>query len=128
MQLTSAPFVVMVQVQEALAKQAAVVTRLKQFPNLAGRANDRSVALGPLFLGTLYQRLDMLQHNMTRSFSRYEVSTYLSTYFLEMFIFERFPKCAPKPNKLPAFHEKKFIVDEAGNLVLDEDGKEQPLP
>ena len=52
--------------------------------------NGRSVALGPFFLGTLYRRLDMLQHNMTKLFGRYEVSTYLSTYFLEMFVFEWF--------------------------------------
>ena len=65
---------------------------------------------------------------MTRSFKRYEVLTYLSTYSLEMFMFERFPKCAPQPNKLPTFHEKKFVVNEAGNLVLDKDMKEQPLP
>ncbi|XP_058211437.1 uncharacterized protein LOC131323600 [Rhododendron vialii] len=65
-------------------------------------ASGESVPLAPLFLGTLFKRLDMLQDAARRSCGRYDLPIYVATNFLHMFLFERFPKVAPKPNDFGA--------------------------
>ncbi|KAF7151165.1 hypothetical protein RHSIM_Rhsim02G0152100 [Rhododendron simsii] len=65
-------------------------------------ASEESVPLAPLFLGTLFKRLDMLQDAARRSCGRYDLPIYVATNFLHMFLFERFPKVAPKPNDFGA--------------------------
>ncbi|KAG5523152.1 hypothetical protein RHGRI_035090 [Rhododendron griersonianum] len=61
-------------------------------------ASGESVPLAPLFLGTLFKRLDMLHDAARRSCGRYDLPIYVATNFLHMFLFERFPKVAPEPN------------------------------
>ncbi|KAI8550611.1 hypothetical protein RHMOL_Rhmol06G0121000 [Rhododendron molle] len=71
-------------------------------------ASGESVPLAPLFLGTLFKRLDMLHDAARRSCGRYDLPIYVATNFLHMFLFERFPKVAPGPNE--------FGVDEGGGI------------
>ncbi|KAG5528472.1 hypothetical protein RHGRI_029232 [Rhododendron griersonianum] len=61
-------------------------------------ASGESVPLAPLFLGTLFKRLDMLHDAARRSCGRYDLPIYVAANFLHMFLFERFPKVAPEPN------------------------------
>ncbi|KAF7153003.1 hypothetical protein RHSIM_Rhsim01G0106400 [Rhododendron simsii] len=65
-------------------------------------ASGESVPLAPLFLGTLFKRLGMLQDATQRSCGRYDLPIYVATNFLHMFLFERFPKVAPQPNDFGA--------------------------
>ncbi|KAF7113578.1 hypothetical protein RHSIM_RhsimUnG0112000 [Rhododendron simsii] len=65
-------------------------------------ASGESVPLAPLFLGTLFKRLGMLQDAARRSCGRYDLPIYAATNFLHMFLFERFPKVAPQPNDFGA--------------------------
>ncbi|KAI8527843.1 hypothetical protein RHMOL_Rhmol12G0105500 [Rhododendron molle] len=65
-------------------------------------SSGESVPLAPLFLGTLFKRLDMLHDAARRSCGRYELPIYVATNFLHMFLFERFPKVAPEPNNFGA--------------------------
>ncbi|KAF7130334.1 hypothetical protein RHSIM_Rhsim10G0117000 [Rhododendron simsii] len=65
-------------------------------------ASGESVPLAPLFLGTLFKRLGMIQDAARRSCGRYDLPIYVATNFLHMFLFERFPKVAPKPNDFGA--------------------------
>ncbi|KAI8530088.1 hypothetical protein RHMOL_Rhmol11G0028200 [Rhododendron molle] len=65
-------------------------------------ASGEPVPLAPLFLGTLFKRLDMLHDAARRSCGRYDLPIYVATNFLHMFLFERFPKVAPEPNNFGA--------------------------
>ncbi|KAF7129076.1 hypothetical protein RHSIM_Rhsim10G0096700 [Rhododendron simsii] len=65
-------------------------------------ASGESVPLAPLFLGTLFKRLGMLQDAARHSCGRYDLPIYVATNFLHMFLFKRFPKVAPKPNDFGA--------------------------
>ncbi|KAI8534241.1 hypothetical protein RHMOL_Rhmol10G0074400 [Rhododendron molle] len=65
-------------------------------------ASGESVPLAPLFLGTLFKRLDMLHDAARHSCGRYDLPIYVATNFLHMFLFERFPKVAPEPNNFRA--------------------------
>ncbi|XP_059670027.1 uncharacterized protein LOC132315693 [Cornus florida] len=67
------------------------------FPLAAVLSRGRTLPLAPMFLGTLYYRLDMLKQDCARSLGRYEVTTYVSCSFLTLFLFERFPSYAPPP-------------------------------
>ncbi|XP_059670028.1 uncharacterized protein LOC132315694 [Cornus florida] len=66
------------------------------FPLAAALSCGRALPLAPMFLGTLYYRLDMLKEDWARSLGRYEVTTYVSCSFLTLFLYERFPLYAPK--------------------------------
>ncbi|KAH7853922.1 hypothetical protein Vadar_008146 [Vaccinium darrowii] len=72
-------------------------------PNLFGIAailsTGKSVPLAPLFLGTLYKRLDLIVPAARLSKGRYDICTYVHTGFLGMFFYERFASCAPLPNE-----------------------------
>ncbi|KAI8530212.1 hypothetical protein RHMOL_Rhmol11G0038300 [Rhododendron molle] len=70
--------------------------------------SEESVPLAPLFMGTLFKRLDMLRDAARRSCGRYDLPIYVATNFLHMFLFERFPRVAPGPNE--------FGVDEGGGM------------
>ncbi|KAE9452525.1 hypothetical protein C3L33_15575, partial [Rhododendron williamsianum] len=69
-------------------------------------ASEESIPLAPLFLGTLFKRLDMLHDAARRSCGRYDLPIYVATNFLHMFLFEQFPRVAPEPND--------FGVDDGG--------------
>ncbi|KAG5557332.1 hypothetical protein RHGRI_007550 [Rhododendron griersonianum] len=65
-------------------------------------ASKESVPLAPLFLGTLFKRLDMLHDAAQRSCGRYDLPIYVATNILHMFLFERFPRVAPESNDFGA--------------------------
>ncbi|KAF7140407.1 hypothetical protein RHSIM_Rhsim06G0084000 [Rhododendron simsii] len=65
-------------------------------------ASGESVPLAPLFLGTLFKRLDMLHDAARCACGRYDLPIYVATNFLDMCSFERFPKVAPKQNDFKA--------------------------
>ncbi|GMP92533.1 hypothetical protein CsSME_00042713 [Camellia sinensis var. sinensis] len=70
---------------------------LSVFDIAAYLATGLSVALGPLFLETLYRQLDMYQVGAKKSKGRYDVISYVSTSFLQMFLYEQFPGLALRP-------------------------------
>ncbi|XP_059639155.1 uncharacterized protein LOC132281474 [Cornus florida] len=55
---------------------------------------------GPLFLGTLYHRLDMIAENSMRSTGRYPMVSYIGSGFLQMFLYKRFPAYSHLPLEL----------------------------
>ncbi|OMO62855.1 hypothetical protein COLO4_32856 [Corchorus olitorius] len=57
--------------------------------------------LGPLYLGSLYARLDLLHEKMIASIGVYEVMTYLDILFIQMCLWERFPLAAPTCKQCP---------------------------
>ncbi|CAL5395888.1 unnamed protein product [Camellia sinensis] len=67
------------------------------FPLGAILASGRPIPLAPLFLGGLYRRLDMYQEGVDRSKGRYDVTSFLPTTFLQLFLYERFPSLASMP-------------------------------
>ena len=81
------------------------------------------MALGPLFLGTLYCHLDLMQECHERSLGRYNLVSYLDTMFLHMFIYEHFPHIAPIPKPYSAFCKDIYESDDEDNFRLDGEGK-----
>ncbi|KAF7150821.1 hypothetical protein RHSIM_Rhsim02G0144900 [Rhododendron simsii] len=72
----------------------------------------------PLFLGSLFLRLDQVHANTERSMGRYDMVSVAHTQFLMAFCFEHFPSLAPSPadisgGALPTsfFSENDRIVD-----------------
>ncbi|XP_059664215.1 uncharacterized protein LOC132309991 [Cornus florida] len=63
-------------------------------------ASGVALPLGPLFLGTLYHRLDMVAKDCMRSVGRYPIMSYLAIGFLQMFLYKRFPSYGPLPLEL----------------------------
>ncbi|KAG5540965.1 hypothetical protein RHGRI_021003 [Rhododendron griersonianum] len=55
------------------------------------------VPLGPLFLGSLFHRLDQVHADTERSLGRYDMVSVVHTQFLMAFCFEHFPSLAPSP-------------------------------
>lgn len=68
------------------------------FPVAVLLAQKKPVALGPLFLGSLFKRLDECGRHITRSVGRYDVICYVDVNFLQLFVWERFAKLAPVPH------------------------------
>ncbi|KAG5548821.1 hypothetical protein RHGRI_014241 [Rhododendron griersonianum] len=73
-------------------------------------ASGESVPLAPLFMGTLFKRLDMLHDAARRSYGMFDLPIYVATNFLHMFLFERFPRVAPDRMILG-----RMIVEGRGN-------------
>ncbi|XP_059624660.1 uncharacterized protein LOC132267522 [Cornus florida] len=69
------------------------------YPLAVALSRGHALPLAPMFLGTLYYRLDMIKEDWARSLGRYEVTTYVSCSFLTLFLYERFPHYAPPPIK-----------------------------
>ncbi|KAF7113508.1 hypothetical protein RHSIM_RhsimUnG0116700 [Rhododendron simsii] len=67
------------------------------FPLAVGLARGDFVPLGPLFLGSLFHRLDLVHANTERSMGRYDMVSVVHTLFLMAFCFEHFPSLAPFP-------------------------------
>ncbi|XP_017969960.1 PREDICTED: uncharacterized protein LOC18608829 [Theobroma cacao] len=57
--------------------------------------------LAPLYLGSLYKRLDLYQLKIIESAGRYKVLTYVDVSFIQMCLWERFGTCAHMPNAYP---------------------------
>ncbi|KAF7124018.1 hypothetical protein RHSIM_Rhsim12G0101900 [Rhododendron simsii] len=67
------------------------------FPLAASLARGDFVPLGPLFLGSLFHRLDQVHADTERSMGRYDMVSVVHTQFLMAFCFEHFPSLAPSP-------------------------------
>ncbi|MED6219226.1 hypothetical protein PIB30_033838 [Stylosanthes scabra] len=63
-------------------------------------ARGRRVPLAPLYLGGLYARLDHFSEQLKIAHGRFPVLAYIDEIFLQLFLFEHFPRFAPT-RKLP---------------------------
>ncbi|XP_017970371.1 PREDICTED: uncharacterized protein LOC108660633 [Theobroma cacao] len=61
-------------------------------------AKGMSFPLAPLYLGSLYRRLDLYHSKTAESVGRYRVLTYVDVFFIHMCLWERFRSCAPTSN------------------------------
>lgn len=89
------------------------------FPLAIHLARGEKVALAPIFLGSLFYRLDECVQSLVRSMGRYTVASYAQTAFLQMFLWERFKSYSPQPT-----------VFEASTMVMveDENGMTRSVP
>ncbi|KAG5552148.1 hypothetical protein RHGRI_010300 [Rhododendron griersonianum] len=67
------------------------------FPLTVSLARGDFVPLGPLFLGSLFHRLDQVHADTERSLGRYDTVSVVHTQFLMAFYFEHFSSLAPSP-------------------------------
>ncbi|KAG5524136.1 hypothetical protein RHGRI_030958 [Rhododendron griersonianum] len=67
------------------------------FPLAVSLARGDFVPLGPLFLGSLFHRMDQVHADTERSLGRYDMVSVVHTQFLMAFCFEHFPSLAPSP-------------------------------
>ncbi|KAG5542165.1 hypothetical protein RHGRI_021881 [Rhododendron griersonianum] len=65
------------------------------FPLAVSLARGDFVPLGPLFLGSLFHRLDQVHSDTERSMGRYDLVSVVHTQFLMAFCFEHLPSLAP---------------------------------
>ncbi|KAG5525346.1 hypothetical protein RHGRI_031876 [Rhododendron griersonianum] len=65
------------------------------FPLAVSLARGDFVPLGPLFLGSLFHRLDQVHTDTERSMGRYDLVSVVHTQFLMAFCFEHLPSLAP---------------------------------
>ncbi|KAG5532032.1 hypothetical protein RHGRI_026601 [Rhododendron griersonianum] len=65
------------------------------FPLAVSLASGDFVPLGPLFLGSLFHRLDQVHTDTERSMGRYDLVSVVHTQFLMAFCFEHLPSLAP---------------------------------
>lgn len=76
-------------------------------------AKGERLELAPIFLGSLFYRLDECVQNQLKSMGRYTVVSYANSAFLQLFLWERFKGLAPQP-----------VQFEAVNVVTVEDENE----
>lgn len=69
----------------------------------------KKLPLAPLFLGQLYKHLDLLAEDEVQGLSRFCVETYLSTSFLQVFLWQHFKGYAPIPANLNVV--QKYLSD-----------------
>ncbi|XP_059655262.1 uncharacterized protein LOC132302424 isoform X1 [Cornus florida] len=81
------------------------------FPLAAVLSRGISLPLAPMFLGTLYDRLDTVVSDCIRSVGRYDISTFASSMFLSVFLFERFPNYGPCPLELNDTDKNGYPTD-----------------
>lgn len=67
------------------------------FPMEVSHAQGKRLALASWYLGSLYAHLEECLRNITRSFGRYDVVSFVDTNFLQLFLWERFRVLFPKP-------------------------------
>ncbi|KAE9445482.1 hypothetical protein C3L33_22621, partial [Rhododendron williamsianum] len=65
------------------------------FPLAVSLTRGDFVPLGPLFLGSLFHRLDQVHADTERSLGRYDMVSVVHTQFLMAFCFEHFPSLTP---------------------------------
>lgn len=71
-------------------------------------AGGRTLALAPLYLRYLYERLDECVQCIVRTIGSYYVVSYADARFLQIFIWERFKTLTPQPNEFSSFEK---VVD-----------------
>lgn len=81
------------------------------FPLAACLAHNEAVALGPFFLGCLFNHLDWVHTNMERSLGRYDMISMIHSSFLLAFFFEYCPAIAPPPSTVPARGRRCFWIE-----------------
>ncbi|PON88277.1 Aminotransferase-like mobile domain containing protein [Trema orientale] len=69
------------------------VIHRRVFPLACMMACGKKFALGPLYLGTLYRRMDQFVSDMIRSVGRYQVRSYVDSLFLQAFLWARLDSC-----------------------------------
>lgn len=74
-------------IDQSLFKIAAILLTVKFVP------------LAPLFLRTLYRRLDLITLAAQLFKGQFDVCTNFHTGFLGLFFYKRFASCAPSPNE-----------------------------
>lgn len=57
------------------------------------------MAFAPLYLGSLFDRLDVCINKIVRSVGRYIIAIYVVATFFQMFIWEGFGTLVSKPNE-----------------------------
>lgn len=89
------------------------------FPLAIRLARGEKIALAPIFLGSLFHRLDECVQSLVRSMGRYTVASYAQTAFLQLFLWEHFKSYGPQP-----------VAFEASNMVMveDENGVTRSVP
>ncbi|OMP07879.1 hypothetical protein COLO4_06973 [Corchorus olitorius] len=61
-------------------------------------SNGTSFPLGPLYLDSLYKRLDLFHSKTKLSMGRYKLWSAVDVTFIQMCLWESCPRCAPRPN------------------------------
>ncbi|KAE9447684.1 hypothetical protein C3L33_20418, partial [Rhododendron williamsianum] len=77
------------------------------FPLAVSLARWDFVPLGPLFLGSLFHRLDQVYIDAERSMGRYNMVSVVHTQFLMAFCLEHFPSLAPSPTDISGGDEPR---------------------
>ncbi|KAF7134277.1 hypothetical protein RHSIM_Rhsim08G0137100 [Rhododendron simsii] len=81
------------------------------FPLAACLAQGEAVALGPFFLGCLFNHFDRVHTDMERSLGRYDIISMIHSSFLLAFFFEHCPAIAPSPSTVPAQGRRRFWIE-----------------
>lgn len=81
------------------------------FPLAVLLAKGSSLALAPLYLGSLYSRLDECSQSVLKSINRYDVVTYAGVSFLQMFLQERLGALWPMSVEFKAVKPEKIALD-----------------
>lgn len=81
------------------------------FPFAACLVHDEAVALGPFFLGCLFNHLDLVHTDMERSLGRYDMISMIHSSFLLAFFFKHCPTIAPPPSTVPARGRQRFWIE-----------------
>lgn len=85
------------------------------FPMAIRLARGEKVALAPIFLGSLFYRLNECVQTLIRSMGRYIVASYAQMAFLQMFLWERFKSYSPQPTTFKA--TTMMIVEDESGIV-----------
>lgn len=81
------------------------------FPLAACLTHGEAVALGPFFLGCLFNHLEQVHTDMERSLGRYDMISMIHLSFLLAFFFEHYPTIAPPQSTAPARGRRRFLIE-----------------
>lgn len=85
------------------------------FPLAIRLEKGEKIALRPIFLRSLFYRLDECVESLVRSMGRYTVASYAQTAFLKLFLWERFKSYGPQPSTFEAIN--MMIVEDENGIV-----------
>lgn len=85
------------------------------FPLAIRLAKGEKIALGPIFLGSLFYRLDECVRSLVRSRGRYTVTSYGQTAFLQLFLWKRFKSYGPQPSTFEAIN--MMTMEEQNRII-----------
>ncbi|KAE9444658.1 hypothetical protein C3L33_23444, partial [Rhododendron williamsianum] len=81
------------------------------FPLAACLTHGEAVALGPFFLGCLFNHLEQVHTDMERSLGLYDMISMIHLSFLLAFFFEHYPAIAPPQSTAPARGRRRFLIE-----------------